>query len=81
MRTPMKKEGFTAITSQLGNGFVDIVVGYKESNYLIELKDGNKPPSQRKLTPDEIEFHNKWNGQIAVCESLDDVLKVIGVNH
>ena len=77
----MKKEGFTAITSQLGNGFVDIVVGYKESNYLIELKDGNKPPSQRKLTPDEIEFHNKWNGQIAVCESLDDVLKVIGVNH
>ena len=36
------------ITSQLKNCF-DILVGYKGINYIIEIKDGKKPPSQRML--------------------------------
>jgi hypothetical protein len=67
------------ITSQIGKGFVDIICGYKKTNYLIELKDGNKVPSKRKLTPDEETFHKDWEGQISVAESLEDVLKIIGV--
>lgn len=65
------------ITSQLGDGFVDIIVGYKGVNYLVELKDGNKPPSQRKLTDDEIAWHSKWKGQKAVCNSFDEVFELI----
>ena len=42
-----------SITSALGDGFPDIVVGYKGVNHLIEIKDGSKPPSRRKLTPAE----------------------------
>jgi hypothetical protein len=66
-----------AITSQLGNGFGDFVVGYKKVNWIIELKDGNKPPSQQQLTPDEVEFHENWKGQINVCNSFDEIFKLI----
>jgi hypothetical protein len=64
-------------THTIGKGFPDLVIGYKGINYLIELKDGNKPKSQKKLTPDEVEFHLKWNGQIAICENFEDILKIL----
>ncbi len=66
-----------AITSMIGKGHPDILVGYRSKNYIIEIKDGSKPPSQRKLTPDEIAFHKSWRGQIAVCNSFDEIMKVI----
>ena len=40
-------------THQLGQGAPDAICGYKGVNLLIEIKDGGKPPSKRKLTPDE----------------------------
>lgn len=66
-------------TSSLGDGFVDLVIGYKARNYLIELKDENKPPSGKKLTEAEEKFHAEWTGQVAKCESLSEILKAI--NH
>ena len=36
-------------THTIGKGFPDLVIGYKGINYLIELKDGAKPKSQKKL--------------------------------
>ena len=66
-----------AITSQLGGGFVDFVLGYKGVNYMIELKDGDKAPSQRKLTPDEDKFHKEWEGQISVCNCFEDIFDLI----
>lgn len=67
-----------AITSVIGAGFPDIVVGYRGNNYLIEIKDGSKPPSRRRLTPDEQEFHDLWRGTVAVVNSSDEALKIIG---
>ena len=69
-----------ALTHIIGDGFPDMIIGYNGINYLIELKDGNKPPSQRKLTPDEIKWHEKWEGQVNVCKNLDEILKLIGIN-
>lgn len=66
-----------AITSQLGGGFADFLLGYKGVNFMIELKDGAKSPSQRKLTPDEEKFHAAWSGQISVCNSFEDVFALI----
>ena len=66
-----------AITSMLGKGFPDLVIGYKKRNYLIELKDGKKAKSQKKLTECEEEFFNAWKGQINVCENIDDILKLL----
>lgn len=67
-----------AVTSMMGNGFPDIVLSYKDFNYMIELKDGNKPKHQQKLTEDEIKFHKSWTGQIAVCSNLDEILELLG---
>ena len=64
-------------THEVGKGFPDIVIGYKGINYLIEIKDGNKPPSARKLTDAEIEFHLNWNGQIDTIKNLDELLQII----
>jgi len=64
-------------THEVGKGFPDIVVGYKGINYLIEIKDGNKPPSARKLTPDEVKFHSNWRGQIKIVNNLDEVLNLL----
>lgn len=67
------------VTSQLGGGFPDLVVGYRnEANYLLELKDGRKPPSARKLTPDEERWHKAWRGLVVVVASVDEALRAIG---
>ena len=68
-----------SITSALGDGFPDIVVGYKKQNYLFEIKDGSKPPSQRKLTPDEEKFFSNWFGRVDVVCCLDDVLNILKI--
>jgi hypothetical protein len=64
-------------THEVGKGFPDIVIGYKGINYLIEIKDGNKPPSARKLTDAELKFHNDWRGQIKIVNNLDEVLNLL----
>lgn len=66
-----------AITSAVGAGFTDLVVGYRGVNYLVEIKDGSKPPSAQKLTPDQIEFHESWRGQKAVVNSVDAAIKLL----
>jgi len=65
-------------THQLGKGFPDIVVGYKGHNYLLEIKDGDKPPSQRKLTADEQEWHDKWRGTVKIVNNETEALRAIG---
>jgi len=64
-------------THEVGKGFPDIVIGYKGINYLIEIKDGKKPPSARKLTDAELDFHLSWNGQIDTIKNLDELLQII----
>ena len=68
-----------AITSMLGKGFPDLVLGHQNKNYLIELKDGSKTKSRKTLTEDEAKFFNDWRGQVDKCESLDDICRIIGI--
>lgn len=70
-----------AITSMVGSGFPDIVVGYRGENYLIEIKDGSKTPSKRKLTTDEQEWHDLWRGTIHIANSVNEVLTIIGATY
>jgi Holliday junction resolvase len=46
----------------IGHGCPDLLAGYHGKTYLIEVKDGNKPPSAQKLTPDEKEWIDAWRG-------------------
>lgn len=79
----LRKCGWTVqILSAVGKGCPDIVVGAKTSdkgayNFLIEIKDGNKPPSARKLTPDEQKWHTEWKGQVHVINSLEEAIQLI----
>lgn len=66
-----------AHTHTIGKGFPDIVLGFNGKNYLFEIKDPSKPPSARKLTVAEENWHSWWTGRVYIVETIDDVLKII----
>lgn len=65
-----------AHTHMVGGGFPDLVCSKAGMMVLIEIKDGAKTPSQRRLTPPELEFHSTWQGPLYVIESVDDVYQL-----
>lgn len=72
-----RKAGASVKPVHVVKGFVDIVVGINGQNMLVEIKDGAKVKSKRKLTPMEQEFHDGWKGQIHIVESVDDVAAIL----
>lgn len=56
---------------------VDLLVGYRKRNFLIEIKDPNKPPSKRRLTPEQVEFFKMWRGQVRKLETLDEAVQLV----
>jgi hypothetical protein len=65
------------ILSSVGKGCPDIIVGYRGSNYLFEIKDNAKPPSARKLTPAEELFFSEWRGNVQLITSVEEVADFI----
>lgn len=63
----------------VGQGCPDLLLGHKNKNYLVELKDEKKKKSAKKLTEDEEKFFDEWRGQVNKCETLEEILKVIGL--
>lgn len=63
----------------VGQGCPDALIGYQGQNYLMEFKDGSKPPSARKLKPTQVKWHDEWRGQVAVVCSVDEAFDVIGL--
>ena len=61
----------------IGDGTPDLLVGYGGRNLLVEVKDGAKSPSRRRLTPDESTWHTAWAGQVAVASTVAEALAVI----
>lgn len=74
-----------AITSSVGYGFPDLVCRHPWSDkiLMIEIKDGDKPPSAQKLTPAEMKFHDDWAGCVYIikseAEAGDLVMRVLGI--
>ena len=62
------------VTSNVGQGFPDLVCldPWTRVIFLVEVKDGAKTPSQRKLTPDEQRFFNEWLGCVQIVSSLEE---------
>lgn len=68
--------------SRVGNGCPDLLVhlpSYPWRQALVEVKDGSKPPSARKLTPDQEKFHAEWKGWIHTVKSVDEALEALGL--
>jgi hypothetical protein len=66
------------LLSMVGDGCPDLLVGFRGRNYLLEVKDGRLPPSARKLTPDQKDWHEAWRGQARVVTNLFEALEAIG---
>jgi hypothetical protein len=62
----------------VAQGCPDLLVGRQGVNYLLEIKDGAKPPSARKLTPDQVAWHSIWQGAAVVVNSIDEAIVAVG---
>lgn len=57
----------------VGRGVPDLLVGCAGRNYLVEVKDGSKAKSARKLTELQVRWQRMWKADVALVESLADV--------
>ena len=65
------------ILSEVGRGCPDILLGLFGQNHLVEIKDGQKPPSARKLTSDEQKFFDTWKGQVCIISSVEEAIALV----
>ena len=64
----------------VGAGVPDLLVGFRGQTFLVEIKNPEKSPSERQLTPAQKIWHHCWTGgPLAVVETVEDVLKLIGI--
>lgn len=61
----------------VGQGVPDLLVGFKGQTLLMEVKDGSRPPSERKLTPDQEQWHENWTGGPVYV--VTDVTAAVGI--
>jgi hypothetical protein len=61
----------------VGRGCPDLLVGYRKNNWVFEVKDGAKPPSKRRLTPDEQDWFDDWRGTAVVVKSAEEAIKYV----
>jgi len=74
----LRKAGATVRIISQGEGIPDLLVGFRGETALLEVKDGDKPPSARKLTTAEQKFFDEWTGgACVVVESVEDALEVL----
>jgi len=62
-----------------GSGVPDLLVGYRGYNVLLEIKDGKKIPSKRKLTQDQTVWHVLWKGQVKVVETVEQAISAVRI--
>ena len=69
-----------AITSTVGKGFPDLVVGFRRRTYCIECKSltGKRDPKPEPLTPDQVRWHQEWRGHVAVVATAEEAREAIG---
>jgi hypothetical protein len=61
---------------------VDILTGYRGILRLIEIKDGEKSKSRRKLRPKQKEFFDRWAADYPVykVETVEQALEAHGIH-
>ena len=64
----------------VGQGVPDLLVGFQGKTLLMEIKDGRKTPSERRLTEAQLKWHGAWNGgPLAIVDGVDAALRMLGV--
>lgn len=74
----MRKAGAVVRIISQGDGIPDLLVGYKGYTILMEVKDGDKVPSARKLTEAEQKFFDDWRGgMLVIVNSVEEALEIL----
>jgi hypothetical protein len=63
--------------AMVGGGMPDLLCGFRGTLVLIEVKDGDKVPSARKLTAAELEFVATWPRTYVVTTPEEAVRVVV----
>lgn len=61
----------------LGRGVADLLVSYRQRWLVLEVKDGAKPPSKRRLTPDEVRWIGKQHAPVYVVTSAAEAVGIL----
>ena len=74
----LRKAGAVVRIISQGDGIPDLLVGYKGYTILMEVKDGDKVPSARKLTEAEQKFFKDWQGGLLmIVNSPEEALEIL----
>jgi hypothetical protein len=65
----------------IGKGCPDLLIAFRGNLFLLELKDGNKPPSGQKLTDAQKTWHQAWGALVEIVNSPEAALRAIGAVH
>ena len=58
--------------ASVGKGCVDILVGFRGVNTLIEIKT-----VKGTWTDAELDWHMNWHGQVAVARTVDEAIAIV----
>ena len=73
-----------SLMHRIGGGFPDLHIcprNQPDKPFLVEVKDGAKRPSERKLNDRQIDFHADYPGRIEIVTSVDDVARLMGAGE
>ena len=76
----LRKEGAIVKHVHTVKNLFDIIVFHNSKIYCVEVKDGNKPPSSRKLTPGEEQCKEDMESvgvKYWIISSKEEALKMI----
>jgi hypothetical protein len=62
----------------VGQGCPDLLCAWRNRVVLLEVKDGLKPPSDRRLTPAQVKWHAGWGADVFVVETIEQALAAVG---
>ena len=76
----LRKAGCSVVSlAAVGGGVPDVAAGLAGKTYLLEIKDGDKSPSRRKLTPEQRIFFSGWKGHAVVVKDAYEALEAVGI--
>lgn len=78
--TELRKAGCSVQSlASLGSGVPDALVARAGKMFLLEIKDGSKPPSAQRLTYDESIWGLKWRAPVHIVHSVEEAMQAVGL--
>lgn len=63
-----------AVTQVDAKGVPDLLVSYRGHWCVLEVKDGNKPPSRQRLTPEQEAWRDQQRAPVPVVTTVEDAI-------